>query len=275
MLLINGKPVEYFLFSGGEIQVDVPLNIENAHLTWKPRDCEDIILLMLTVDALREADTCNIYLEILYFPYARQDRVCMPGQALSLRVICKMLDSLSLDSIRIYDVHNLENVRKFMFTEVHNYSYDYIFEKYNFFTRFDVAHYVLCAPDKGAKAKVQALSDHFNMGEILCFDKVRCPKTGAIQSIKRCEDGVDISVRDILVVDDICDGGRTFKELAEVLQTMTTGNLKLFVTHGIFSKQVEKLSHYYKHIFCHHVLNNDDDASNEVLTVLSEIKDAN
>jgi len=275
MLLINGKPVEYFLFSGGEIQVDVPLNIDTAHLTWKPRDCEDIMLLMLTVDALREADTCDIYLEILYFPYARQDRVCMPGQALSLRVICNMLDSLYFNSITVLDAHNEDKIQEFITTPINNLSYDYIFKKYDFFDRFDVAHYVLCAPDKGARHKVQALSDAFGMGEILCFDKVRCPKTGAIQSIKRCEDGVDISVRDILVVDDICDGGRTFKELAEVLKTMTTGNLKLYVTHGIFSKQVEKLSRYYKHIFCHHVLNNDDDASNEVLTVLSEIKDAN
>jgi ribose-phosphate pyrophosphokinase len=55
-------------------------------------------------------------------------------------------------------------------------------------------------------------------------------------------DGAEDGARDFLIVDDICDGGRTFIELAKVLRPLTSGQVKLYVTHGIFSAGFEALA---------------------------------
>ena len=59
----------------------------------------------------------------------------------------------------------------------------------------------------------------------------------------------DISVQDfkganLMIVDDICDGGRTFIELAKVLRERNAGKIELFITHGIFSKGVDVFDGY-------------------------------
>lgn len=109
MLLLNNVPINYFQFPGGELHVKLPDYIipESCVLTWLPKDPQSIILLHLTVNALKHAGICDITLDCLYLPYARQDRVCSPGEAFSLEVICSILDSLSpLTMIRFWDTHN-------------------------------------------------------------------------------------------------------------------------------------------------------------------------
>ena len=55
-----------------------------------------------------------------------------------------------------------------------------------------------------------------------------------------------------MIVDDTCDGGRTFIELAKVLRARNAGKIELYVTHGIFSKGLKELS---EHFDCIHSLN--------------------
>ena len=66
---------------------------------------------------------------------------------------------------------------------------------------------------------------------------------------------------DILIVDDICDGGRTFIGLAEELKKKNAGDLYLFVTHGIFSQGFSELKKHFKKIFSTNSFNdfNQDD----------------
>ena len=94
MLLLNRQPIDYFMFSGGEIQVKLPPHIdtEAVILTWKPTNAAEITFLALTVNALKNAGIWDIDLDVLYLPYARQDRVCSPGEANSLAFICKFLE---------------------------------------------------------------------------------------------------------------------------------------------------------------------------------------
>ena len=65
--------------------------------------------------------------------------------------------------------------------------------------------------------------------------------------------GVDYHKVNFLVIDDICDGGRTFINLAEKLLIMGANDLYLYVTHGIFSKGLPSIHEYYKHIYCDHI----------------------
>lgn len=271
MLLLNNKTIDNFKFPGGEIQVRIPQLIEEERviLTWKPTNSNDLMMLLLTCNALKNAGIYDVYLDCLYLPYARQDRVCSPGEALSLEVICKILDSLELTGINLWDVHNeATTFQYFLNSFVMNIEIVDIFKRFKIIEDFDTDNLLVCAPDGGAMSKAQDLCNQLQLSSPVYFEKTRDQKTGEIltydfRSFEWCIDD-----RDILVVDDICDGGRTFIEAAKYLKEKTEGKLFLYVTHGIFSKGTDELLEWYEHIYCHHVLDDSRYQSNERLTIL-------
>jgi len=74
----------------------------------------------------------------------------------------------------------------------------------------------------------------------------------------------------ILIVDDICDGGATFNQAAQILKEKGAVNLYLYVTHGIFIKGLDLLQENFEHIVCHHVLHDDKFQTTDKLTILRE-----
>lgn len=272
MLLLNNHPINHFLFPGGEFQLKLPhvLNSERAILTWKPIDASQIIFLALTVNALRNLKIYDIDLEILYLPYARQDRVCSVGEANSLEVICHFLDNLRVTTIRIWDVHNEQRTKElFHHTHVLFVTATHIFDRYEILDNLDLGELIICAPDKGAYSRVDDLVNYFSLPE-LCMSKERCLETGRIIGLKLNEFDRYLDSSAILIVDDICDGGSTFNQAAQVLREHGTGSLYLYVTHGIFSKGLDLLNANFKHIICHHVLHDDKFQTTDRLTILQE-----
>ena len=112
---------------------------------------------------------------------------------------------------------------------------------------------VLVSPDKGARPRVLDVADGVSAYRgrpvpVIQALKQRDPVTGALTS-PQLLDSVPTGVP-LLVVDDICDGGGTFIQLAELLRQHTNALLYLYVTHGIFSKGVDVLAGSYAKVFC-------------------------
>jgi len=273
MLLLNNQPIDYFLFSGGEFQLKLPhkIEFERAILTWKPIDASEITFLALAVNALKHMGIWDIDLDILYLPYARQDRVCSPGESHSLEVICKFLDNLGLTTIRIWDVHNEPKTEDlFHDTTVCFVTATNIFDRYRVLDDFDLSNLIICAPDDGAYPRVADLCNYFDMTQPIVLHKDRCPETGRIIGMKSNKHNRCVDSWNVLIVDDICDGGATFNQAAQLLKEMGAVNLYLYVTHGIFSKGLDLLQANFKHIICHHVLHDDKFQTTEQLTILQE-----
>ena len=224
--------VEQFTFPGGEVQVKVPnLNLLYPSLcvdviaTIKSSD--DVMALLLTMDVIRDTypHSKGYHLELKYFPYARQDRRCQTGEALSVKVFANLINSLEFCSVTVWDIHNedtLTLIKNCIHTPQNLLAINLI-EEYN----------TLVAPDKGALPKLKVYSESKN---IITGRKVRDPATGEITGTEvDILEGIDKS-QPILIVDDICDGGRTFIELAKVLRKEGFSKVDLYVTHGIFSK---------------------------------------
>lgn len=276
MLLINDQKVNFFIFPGGEIQVKLPEKIEGERvvLTWLPIDSNDILTLLLTVNSLKHSGHYDIVLDVLYLPYARQDRVCSRGEAFSLEVICSILDNLNLSLIKIWDVHNEERTFDLIKnSRVFNVTCKEIFARYKILDDFDLSNLIICAPDKGSLERASQVSFEFDLGYCLGLDKSRDVETGKIKEIKfsnltnrpKYVDGYNI-----LIVDDICDGGRTFIEASEFLKKHGAQKIYLYVTHGIFSNGLGELTKNFDYIYCHHVLHNDRYKSFDFLTILKE-----
>lgn len=94
---------------------------------------------------------------------------------------------------------------------------------------------LLVAPDVGASKKVEALGELFKLRLVQGY-KHRDQATGELSKFGVYGSSGAFYGQDVLIVDDLCDGGRTFEGLADELKTQGVGHISLYVTHGIFSK---------------------------------------
>lgn len=246
------SPVEIAVlkFPGGEMHVTVQVGVPASALELKAHlpHADAVMTLLMATDALRRAypDT-PIDLRLPYVPYARQDRVSNPGESLSARVFCNLINAQGYRRVIVQDPHSdvvtalLDRVEVEDPVPALGRAVKQIQES--------VASVTLVAPDAGARKRVQTLGHALDL-PVLFADKVRDTKTGAITGTQVHG---DIPAGALLVVDDICDGGRTFTELAEVLQAQNPGGarqpLYLYVTHGIFSKGLDTLLQGYTAVF--------------------------
>ena len=169
-----------------------------------------------------------------YFPYARQDRICQQGESFAAMEFIKLINSMNFDMVVVADIHNELLLNKIDWVN-HISSQDII--KYFFDeTSFSLSDYVVLAPDAGAVTKV---SQYDWSVDLISASKVRDTSTGEITGTELHLEGNVVTGRDILMIDDICDGGRTFIEIAKKLRELNVGRIELMVTHGIFSKGFE------------------------------------
>jgi ribose-phosphate pyrophosphokinase len=232
-LFETNEAVQLRKFAGGECHVKFLVDFtENDKIRIETRlnSSDDFMNLCLAVDALRNMGVKHIEAFIPYIPYARQDRVMVPGEPLSIKVFAKLLNSLDLQKVTVFDAHSDVSVALIdRCINIPNHE-----SVKAFITKLKLENYVLVSPDLGAYKKVDKLARKLGyMGEIATGIKVRDLETGLIT--KSDVNTSDLSGKACIVVDDICDGGRTFIELAAALKSKNAGELYFIASHGIFS----------------------------------------
>lgn len=257
-MLKNGASVvakpEMFVFPGGESQVRVPAELlscaEQARLVRLEAhlmSADAVMQLLLLTDALRRGlPMVPLHLVMPYVPYARQDRVCAPGEALSAKVFCSLINAQGYASVLIADPHS--DVVPALLERVSVIDASAYLAEVLAAPAF-AGGVTLVAPDAGARKRTLALAKRFGVSDVAFADKVRDPLTGAISGVSFPQVPAG---QPVLVVDDICDGGRTFLELAIAARRSSDVPLYLYVTHGIFSKGLAALAEHYTHIFTAH-----------------------
>ena len=235
-------PMDYsaLIFSGGEVHVRIVEPDEAPGLQFRItahlRGSVEIMELLLLTNALRRMSLgAKIRLVCPYFPYARQDRVCAPGEALSLRLMAELINAQGYESIEVWDAHS--DVTGAILDRVVSIPALHFVRQLDLLKAADKP--VLVAPDAGALKKVSSIAKAVGTQWVRA-DKSRDPITGDITGTVVYSEPV--GQRDFLIIDDICDGGRTFIALAEALRRLTDGQIYLYVTHGIFSAGYESLT---------------------------------
>jgi len=242
------KAVERFSFSGGEIQVrinDLPFIFNDAFIEQNIRSSDDLMEVLLVTNAVRQHSGhghLSVNLCCPYLPYARQDRVCCEGEALSLQVICDIINSQNYATVETWDVHS--DVALALLRNHHDVPLEIIFEGVDFFDIYGACN--LISPDRGASKKTERLAKKFGMNWLQA-EKHRDPRTGEIthtqvhfEKAHKLLDKFGWNLP-FLIVDDICDGGRTFIEIAKAPGFGNHPKIWLYVTHGIFSKGLKCL----------------------------------
>lgn len=234
---------EAFTFSGGEPHIKLLGPVaEKVTVTHRLNSFNKVGLLLVAIDALRRAGAKHIEGLIPYFPAARQDRVMVNGEALTVKVYAELINNLNLDKVIIFDPHSdvapalLDNCKV-----INNHSF------VSKVTKQLPQKLLLVSPDAGAVKKITKLASFLKNYKVLECGKSRDVATGTLSGFK--VPIADLEGRDCLIVDDICDGGGTFLGLADVLKKHNAGELYLAVSHGIFSKGSKDLSRKFKKIF--------------------------
>ena len=244
----NGYNVEFksWTFPGGERNVQVDDNYlylkMDVTIFCSFRGSDDIIDLMLLVNAIRNVRDQDIHLVIPYFPAARQDRVMNGGECFAAQVYAQLINQCKFKTVSVYDPHS--DVLAALFDpgvlRVHNQ-----WDIWADHIESIAGKAALVSPDAGALKKIYKLA-HATSLDVIEASKHRDTKTGKITHTSI--DASRLSDYDqLIVVDDICDGGATFNELAKVIRAGGfTGKLVLCVTHGIFSRGVDAIEGYDK-----------------------------
>jgi ribose-phosphate pyrophosphokinase len=257
-------------FSAGEYNIslqEVKADIRNATITFDSND--SILELALLVDAIKRTGVTSIALYIPYLPYSRQDRVCNKGEAFSLQVFANIINSLGFSEVITLDAHS--SIATDLIKNIENkelcWLVNSLIQGFNK-TNIDLVDVVL-APDKGAIHKVKSIVDEDIIPNVKFFsaNKVRAKDNSTVHT-EICEEFKKYlrgkEYPSIGVFDDICDGGRTFIELAKVIrQENNKAELKLYTTHGIYSNGLSELEQYYSGIVCYNKVHNQRRILNE------------
>ena len=247
MITINGTSLLVSSkFPAGEVRTQIkkiPSNTEFIEVKAILKSSDDIMELLMVKNTLDYYNyKASINLVLGYVPYARQDRICNEGEANGAEVFASLLDHMGFDNIVVADIHSP------VFLSSLKTSYSEISAAHilgNIHTQggidIDRRSTLLIAPDKGANIRVSVAARVLGVGMVSC-SKVREAETGRITKTEiLVEEPLALFGLDLIVVDDICDGGMTFVLLARELLKQEPNSLTLYVTHGIFSRGIEPL----------------------------------
>lgn len=265
-------------FPDGQQTVDLleaPYIGETVQLISRLNSFKDLELIICATQAIRNFDpNKEISLKVPYFVGARSDRKFVEGGVNYLKqVICPIINSMNFKSVIVLDPHSdvleacLNN-----FDKTNNFGL-VKFALTNIDNR-DGARDRIClvSPDAGAYKKIFDVAKEFKIENIITANKVRDMKTG---NILRTEIPVLDQHNDLtyVIIDDICDGGRTFVELAKVIKEgRPTAKVYLVVTHGIFSAGFKTLNEYIDGTFCTNSYRDVADDEYEEKTNVKQLK---
>lgn len=246
--------VQTMQFAGGERHVQIDADILKSlvgqvQIQAKINNSQDLMDYVLLENILLNQGL-SIDLEIPYFPYARQDRICATGQAFSLDVMTKLLNLNTAQfpqqrqCITVWDAHSAVTEKLLHkntdFFKIKNIQpSEIILHNQKLTDILTQENTVLICPDAGAKPRTQDIAKAMNRLRndeisIIYCEKKRNPLTGKI--INSQVNATDLTGKVAVITDDICDGGATFKGIAEELKKLNCEHIVLYVTHGIFSK---------------------------------------
>ncbi len=244
---ISGTEVQFesFTFNGGEPHIKIKSDlsaVKEVTITHRIQSFNDMGLLLLAINALRNMRVEDLHLVLPYFPAARQDRLMVSGEPLSVKVYAELLNAQNLKSITVFDPHSEVTPALLNNCKVIN-NFGFIKKVVQDLPK----DLVLISPDGGALKKIYKVAAHLQDYEVVECSKSRNIKTGQLTGFKVYQD--DLEGKPCLIVDDICDGGGTFIGLAKELKNKNAGNLYLAVSHGIFSKGFEELNKHFEIIY--------------------------
>ncbi len=226
-------------FSDGEMQVNIKESVRGKHVffvqsTFAPSD--NIMELLLMIDAAKRASAGYIAAVIPYFGYARQDRKDKSRVAIGAKLMANLLIAAGADRVMTMDLH-ADQIQGFFDIPVDHLRSEVVFFK-DLETK-DTSNVIFASPDVGSIKRARAYSLHFGTGLVIC-DKYR---TKANEIAEMTIIG-EVKGKDVILIDDMVDTGGTLCRAAAIIMDKGAKSVKAFCTHAIFSGNAyEQIEH--------------------------------
>ncbi len=220
-------------FSDGEISVQINENVRGGDVFIIQSTCaptnDNLMELIVMVDALRRASAGRITAVIPYFGYARQDRRVRSARVpITAKVVADFLSSVGVDRVLTVDLH-AEQIQGFFDVPVDNvFGSPVLLEDMLAKTLEDP---VVVSPDIGGVVRARAIAKLLDDTDIAIIDKRR-PRANVSQVMHLIG---DVANRDCIIVDDMIDTGGTLCKAAEALKERGAKRVFAYATHPIFS----------------------------------------
>ena len=219
-------------FADGEIYVEINENIRGNSIfviqSISTPANDNLMELLICIDALRRSSAKNITAVIPYFGYARQDRKVVPRTAISAKLVSNLITNAGAHRIVTVDLH-AGQIQGFFDIPVDNLFSTPIFSKH--IKKYISNKNIICvAPDVGGVERARALGQKLNVG-LAIIDKRR-PAPGKSQVMNIIG---NVKGKNCLLVDDIIDSGGTIVNAAKALKEKGAKDVFVYVTHGVLS----------------------------------------
>ncbi|QIW16415.1 ribose-phosphate pyrophosphokinase [Pasteurellaceae bacterium RH1A] len=226
-------------FSDGEIQVQINENVRGGDIFIVQSTCaptnDNLMELIVIVDALRRASAGRITAVIPYFGYARQDRRVRSARVpITAKVVADFLSSVGVDRVLTCDLH-AEQIQGFFDVPVDNVFGSPVLID-DILKKTDLVNPIVVSPDIGGVVRARAIAKLLNDSDMAIIDKRR-PKANVAQVMHIIGDVAD---RDCILVDDMIDTGGTLVKAAEALKERGARRVFAYATHAVFSGTAAK-----------------------------------
>ncbi len=217
-------------FSDGEIQPAFQESIRGDMVfliqsTSAP--AENILELLLMIDAARRASAYKVVAVLPYYGYARQDRKDKPRVAIGSKLIANMLEAAGADRVITMDLHAAQ-IQGYFEIPVDHLESSSIFIPY--IESLKLENLTFAAPDVGSANRIREIASFFEAEMVIC-DKHR-KRANEIASMVVIGDVAD---RDVVLIDDICDTGGTLAKSAALLKEKGARSVRALCTHPVLS----------------------------------------
>jgi ribose-phosphate pyrophosphokinase len=182
---------------------------------------------LLMIDAARRASANKVIAVMPYFGYARQDRKDKPRVAIGSKLVANMLVAAGADRIITMDLH-APQIQGYFDIPVDHLDSHAVFIPY--IENLKLENLTFAAPDVGATNRIREIANYFGSEMVIC-DKHR-KRANEIASMVVIG---DVTGKDIVIIDDICDTGGTLAKSAALLKEKGARSVRALITHPVLS----------------------------------------
>ncbi len=228
-----GKPlgeIEIQKFSDGEISPRFEESVRGCDVflinsTFAPSD--NLMELLLMIDAAKRASAKYVTVVIPYFGYARQDRKDKPRVAIAAKLVANLISAAGSDRIMTCDLH-AGQIQGFFDIPVDHLDGSFIFVPYIRSLRLE--NLIIASPDVGGTKRARSYAKYFSV-DMVVIDKhrKRANEVASMQVIG------DVEGKDVVIVDDLIDTGGTISKASVVLKEKGARSVRAICTHPVLS----------------------------------------
>ena len=246
------SPLEIFIFPDGERRIRVIDSVvgQDTVVIQSASSMPDVYYMELffVVDALKRSGAKSVTAVVPYLGYQRQDHVFRDGEAVSLEVIIKTLESVGMNKLITFDLHSIKIPELFKIPITHLSALPIFAEKIKQIAKHArlphaLQDTILVSPDMGGIRRIKILSEMLSSMPFISIVKDRDLVTGNISSNKIDTNSPDFKkeVKRAIIVDDMISTGRTIDAAADLLVKHGIEENFVFATHPVFSNAYKSI----------------------------------